>query len=135
MLSAGSFTFSEDMQQFLETYGLLSFFLCFAYFSLSEIFLRGGTLGKLMFNITTAHSILGYPPPLGSILWRNAIKTLAIFSSSGIFLFFDILPFVLFPKRRMGHDWLSGTYAVTNKEAVTLLRKEDEKPTDDDFQI
>lgn len=122
----------ENFIQFTEYAISYCFLLSVLYFSLIEIVLGGSTLGKMLFRITIAHNLRGYPAPVMAIISRNILKSFALFGGPwGVFLICDVAAYFFFPRKRFAHDWLSSTYAIYNNEADSLKPKD--KPERNDF--
>lgn len=113
-------SFQQQMQQYIEfqmqhedaandTAFLLAI-ITWVYFSMSELFLTGTTLGKKIFKLTLIDlKTLNQPDPK-TILLRNCLKSLSVIVP---FLFIVNIMFLVFNRMKLaGHDLVSKTMVV-----------------------
>lgn len=80
------------------------------YFSLTEFFLKGSTLGKKMFGLKTYSRINFQPPQLWACLLRGGLKTIVILYTPLLWLAFLTIFFTSF--RLAGYEFLVKTVVL-----------------------
>ena len=106
---------SHEFARFIVAIGPLSFLVLLFYFTLTETFLGGATLGKKTFNLRTAYRDSPRIPPLGQLFIRSTIKSVTTISMASPFLFLLSINFLLafiHRDRKCLHDYLTRTSVV-----------------------
>ena len=88
---------------------------CWIYFALGEAFLAG-SLGKRACRLITVSTVVIAPPPVLTGIIRGGIKTAAIFILPPFSLIVTIAMLFTNKRRQMGHDILSRTAVVDEKQ-------------------
>lgn len=104
---------------FSETIFTIAFVVCMLYFTLSEQFLHGQTLGKKIFSLRTVIAGTTFPPRLLQTLSRSLWKTILLVPSGIILPILAIVNahIVVFAKRHRGwHDKLARTEVIDDRE-------------------
>lgn len=83
----------------------------FLYFLLNEWLLRGGSLGKMIFRISTVRRNPDQPLSLGIMFLRAWLKTVFLLLFSPI-LWLTFVWAVVHKERRTVHDLLTGTWVI-----------------------
>ena len=107
----------KDMIESIQAFVVLAFWL---YFSITEIFMNGATLGKKVFSLRAISLRTGQKPHVFDSCLRGGIKTLSLLAFFPLLLINYFL--IFFPRvNRTGHDFLCNTVVV-----VTTPEEEDE---------
>ncbi len=102
------FQIDPDFEDFYILSAQVFLLVFMAYFSASELSLRGATLGKKVFGLRAANLRTGAPPGVIETLARCLIKSASLLS--GMLLVFDAVFLLVSRSRRAGHDYLAGTF-------------------------
>ncbi len=111
---------------FSETIFTVTFVVCMLYFTLSEQFMHGRTLGKKIFSLRTVIAGTTLPPRLFQTLSRALWKTISIVPSGIILPILAIVNahVVVFAKRHRGwHDKLARTEVIDARELNSSFSK------------
>lgn len=119
---------STQLKEMIQASQTIIIFIFWAYFALSEILLKGSSLGKLIFKIRVVNATTLQPPGLFDSILRSGLKT---FSLLAWFPVFTINFFLMFftKKAQAGHDLLSRTIVIHN-EIETEPEIEEEEDSD-----
>lgn len=99
----------------------LLFLITWFYFSLSAWFLKGGTLGKQIFNLRVLKITTFKAPPLGDSILRSGIFAFFLFKAWPFFMCFNLFFMCINRMSRGIHDWLCQTYVV-NYDVLEQIR-------------
>jgi hypothetical protein len=117
---------NADFQKMVADLGFYLFLSFWAYFALSEIITKGGSLGKKIFRLTVVKINGLEPPSILDSIFRSSLKAFAIFSFLPICALNFLLAF--FTKyRQAGHDFIARTVVVYEPSV--------EKPRDDEDKL
>ncbi len=106
------------------------FAVLLVYFSASELFLGGASLGKRVFGLRVARCSTGEPPLGIESLSRCSFKAASMVGLLPILFLANALPMLFRPTRRAGHDYLARTIVTGDPPPPPTRRRGDE--TDDD---
>ncbi|MEO0795787.1 MAG: RDD family protein [Verrucomicrobiota bacterium] len=114
----------REAQEFFSYAVVITSFLVWLYFFVSELILKGSSLGKSVFGMRVMSLRTGMPPSAFEISLRGTVKAFCFLQPILILVNTAIL---LFNKdRRSGHDLVSRTIVVSGQMIVA-----DPKPVDD----
>lgn len=104
----------KDMLEISQTITILAFWF---YFAISEILLKGSSIGKKIFSIRVVNQVTLAPPSAFDSIFRSGLKT---FSLLAWFPFFMINFFLIFftKKGQAGHDFLSRTIVIQSNPEI-----------------
>lgn len=122
---------SPQLKEMIQSSQTIIIFVFWAYFALSEILLKGGSLGKLVFRIRVVNARTLQPPGLFDSILRSGLKT---FSLLAWFPVFTLNFFIMFftKKAQAGHDLLSRTIVIHNEIEEEDYEEDDEEIEEED---
>lgn len=115
--------FSSDLTAMIaamQAFTLLSFWL---YFSISEIFSEGASLGKKIFSLQVINLKSAQRPRFFDSLLRGSLKTLSLLAFFP-FLIVNYFLFFFTQGNRAGHDFLCNTIVVVRTSEMELDENE-----------
>lgn len=89
------------------------FLVTWSYFAISGLLLRGGSLGKQIFNLKVLKVTTLKPLTIGDCILRSGILTFFLFSAWPFFMICNLCFMAIHPLHRGIHDWFCQTYAVS----------------------
>lgn len=93
--------------------------LCFwLYFAIGEAFFAGSSLGKRICRVRSVSTVTLGALPIFSGIVRGGLKTLTIFFFFPIAMISTLVPLVLNRRRQMGHDLMSRSAVVDERDAT-----------------
>ncbi|PWU05503.1 MAG: hypothetical protein C5B43_03275 [Verrucomicrobia bacterium] len=123
---------SPQLKEMIQASQTIIIFLFWAYFSLSEILLKGSSLGKLVFKIRVVNANTLRTPSFFESILRSGLKT---FSLLAWFPVFTLNFFIMFFTKhaQAGHDLLTRTIVIQNDSAQEESTEEEENLDDEEF--
>jgi uncharacterized RDD family membrane protein YckC len=114
--------FQETHEQAFSDSMFLYIVIIWLYFSLSDIFMRGSTLGKKIFKLQVIYLKTLKTPGGATILLRNCLKTLSITIIFPVLLIINLLYPMFNRRRQAGHDALAKTIVIREDDARLLAQ-------------
>lgn len=99
----------------------LLFLITWLYFSLSAWCLKGGTLGKQIFNLRVLKITTFKAPRLMDCVLRSGIFAFFLFTAWPFFMCFNLFFMCIHKMHRGVHDWFCQTYVV-NYDVLEQIR-------------
>jgi uncharacterized RDD family membrane protein YckC len=112
--------FQETHEQAFSDSMFLYIVVIWLYFSLSDLFMRGSTLGKKIFKLQVICLKTLTPPGGTTILLRNCLKTLSITIIFPILLIINLIYPIFNRRRQAGHDAIAKTIVIHAQNAQQL---------------
>lgn len=113
---------TPQLEEMLEVGHMTILLIFWIYFSASEIFMKGGSLGKAIFSIRVVNEKTLDPPGIFDSIIRSGIKSFSLLAWTPV-LTVNYLIFFFTKKGQAGHDFLSRTIVIqgqleTNNEEL-----------------
>jgi uncharacterized RDD family membrane protein YckC len=119
----------EKLRPMLVFIQAVSLILWGAYFTLSDIFMLGSSLGKRVFSLQVIQADVNELPSAYTSVLRGLFKSIFILAyipillADALFMFFN-------PEKRAGHDWLCRTRVVFG--SIPAEKKEEARQAEED---
>lgn len=91
----------------------LLFLVTWGYFAVSALMLRGGSLGKQIFNLKVLKITTLKAPTVSDCILRSGILTFFLFCAWPFFMIFSFCFIAIHPLHRGIQDWFCQTYVVS----------------------
>ncbi|OIO59332.1 MAG: hypothetical protein COZ46_02710 [Verrucomicrobia bacterium CG_4_10_14_3_um_filter_43_23] len=112
---------AQEMVQFMQGFVIMMFWF---YFALSELLMKGGSLGKKIFSLRVISLKTMNPPSFFDTFLRSGLKTMALLTLFPVLLASYAI-YLFTRERRAGHDYLARTVVIedTPSDDADLQRK------------
>lgn len=104
---------SSSLREMIQASQAIIVLIFWAYFTMSEILLKGSSLGKLIFKIRVVNAVTLEPPSIFDSILRSGLKTFSLLAWFPIFTLNFFLMFFT-KKAQAGHDFLTRTIVIHN---------------------